>query len=121
MSIGKGCMRLRTWMLGGMMAALLMTGCTTTMSSSAQASGDPVGTIRACKWTMGEEACGKCYALETEEFGSNIIDKASAGGDLAQYLDKKVTYQGTRDLNEIHSTKMCPATIRLTKIALVTE
>jgi hypothetical protein len=75
------------------------------------------GIIRNCSFTMGEERCGKCYCLETEEKGCEIIDYSSVG-DLAFFVNKKVKCDLTRNQSTIQSTRMCPKQVKLFKIRL---
>ncbi|MGB9748370.1 MAG: hypothetical protein ACP5OZ_00540 [Candidatus Woesearchaeota archaeon] len=56
-----------------MLAFLFLAGCSE--------SKDKLGTgiVRTCSFTMGEERCGKCYCMETEERGCEIIDYSDVG------------------------------------------
>ena len=103
----------------GMIAFGFQTGCTPQNTQAAVAT-PPSGIIRTCTYTMGESACGKCYCLETAEKGCEIID-ISVVGDLAEFVGKKVSYNGTRNQSEIQSTKMCPHYLKLFKISLLSE
>lgn len=75
------------------------------------------GVIKTCKYTLGEDTCGKCYCLETEN-GCEIIDISDVG-DLAHAVNKTVNYDGTRDQNIIQSTRMCPHTIKFFKTTII--
>jgi hypothetical protein len=98
---------------------LFQSGCAPQGTQAATAN-EPTGIIRTCNYTMGAEACGKCYCLETPESGCEIID-ISAVGDLAAFVDKKVSYKGTRDQKEIQSTKMCPHYLKIFNLKAITE
>ncbi|MEM2121189.1 MAG: hypothetical protein QXU20_00835 [Candidatus Woesearchaeota archaeon] len=78
------------------------------------------GIVRKCSFTMGEDTCGKCYCLETKEFGCEIIDFSEVG-DLTNFVDMKVKYYGTRNQSIIKATRMCPKQIKLFKISLLEE
>lgn len=98
---------------------LFQSGCAPQGTQAATAN-EPTGIIRTCTYTMGAEACGKCYCLETPESGCEIID-ISTVGDLAAFVDKKVSYKGTRDQKEIQSTKMCPHYLKILSIKALPE
>jgi len=98
---------------------IFTSGCVQQQIQSPQVQQLPIGVIRICEFTMGEDRCGKCYCLETPEKGCEIID-ISEVGDLVHAVDKTVSYEGTRDQDIIQSTKMCPKYIKLSKITVVT-
>ncbi|MBU0979188.1 MAG: hypothetical protein KJ709_00145 [Nanoarchaeota archaeon] len=77
------------------------------------------GTIRECEFTMGEDNCGKCFCLETDEKGCEIIDFSDVG-DLSDAVGKQVTYNGTRDQDIIQSTRMCPKYVKLYELRVIT-
>ena len=111
-------MKSKYYVVFGIAAMLILTaiiGCAQQQIQSPQEQQLPAGIIRACEYTMGEDTCGKCYCLETPEKGCEIID-ISEVGDLANAVDKAVSYESTRDQNIIQSSKMCPHNIKLYKI-----
>jgi hypothetical protein len=63
---------------------------------------------------MGQARCGKCYCLETQEKGCEIIDFRDIG-DLSYAVGETVQFEGTRD---VLCTEMCPCQIKLFKIKI---
>ena len=104
--------------IAAMLIAIAIIGCSQQQAQSPQEQQLPTGVIRACEYSMGEDACGKCYCLETPEKGCEIID-ISEVGDLADAVGETVSYEATRSQDIIQSSKMCPHYIKLFKMDVI--
>jgi len=75
-----------------------------------------VGEIKACRHTISEDQCGKCFCIESNG-RCDTID-TSIVGDLDGFLHQPLDYTYTRKQNEIDSSVTCPRTIKLYDINL---
>jgi hypothetical protein len=87
-----------------------------------------IGVIKTCNYAMGEEACGKCYCLETLDgnvlmfhnrkvAGCAILDTAKVG-DLNHFVGKKIYYEGTSFFDTMIA---CPRHFQLLKVQFEQE
>jgi len=104
---------------GGEIRLQTTSTISTSTSSTTHAPAVNVGVVRECNWSMGEDACGKCYCVETDK-GCEIVEYSEVG-DLGFLVDKRIRYTVSGEDPGAACSKMCPCYIVLGEVMLLPE